>query len=120
MSLPLKIGVRRRIVQRLNNLFKASARSAGRKLRMCVRIVQTQMQSKIKCGFTTLRQDVPILHRIFIAHMTFSDKNIIIKPYFLYFLCHQCSTIVDTSLMLFLCSLKYVFYVKNSKKTHLS
>ena len=84
--------------------------------RMCWNFADTDAV-KIKCGSATLRQTIPILHSMCIAHMTFSDKYIRIKSYFyIYFIFHQCSTIVDTSLMFFLCSLQYVLYMQSIKK----
>ena len=86
--------------KKLNTCFKASARYSVIRQHMCVRIVRTPMWSKMKCGSATLRQTVPILHRMCIAHTTFSDKYIIIKFTFLFILCHKCIIIVDTILML--------------------
>ena len=59
------------------------------------------MRSKSKCGSPTLRQTVTVLHNMCIAHMNFSDKYNIIKSLYIYILYHQCSTIVDTRLVLF-------------------
>ena len=68
--------------QRLNNCFKASERNAGRRRRMHVQNVRTQMRLEMKCGSTTLRKKVPVLHNMCIAHMTLSDKYIINKSCF--------------------------------------
>ena len=73
------------MVQKLNSRFKASARSAGRRRHMCVRIVRTPMRSKVKCGSATLRQTVPVLHITCIEKMTLSSKYIIIKSCFYLF-----------------------------------
>ena len=101
MSPPLRnVGIRG-VVHRLNTCFKASARSSRRRRRVFVWIVRTQMKPEMKFGSATLRQTVPFFHIMCIAHMTFSDKYIIIKSCFLIFLCHQCSTIVDKKLVLF-------------------
>ena len=72
--------------QKLNTCFKVISRSAGRRRHMCVRIVHTPMRSKIKCGSATLRQTVPVLHIVCIAHMNFSAKYIRIKSCFLFFM----------------------------------
>ena len=69
-----------------NTCFKASARSSGRRQHMCVWIVRTPMQSKMKCGSTTLRQPVPVLRSMCIAHTTLSAKYIRIKPIFYFFM----------------------------------
>ena len=113
----LRIGGRRSMGQRPNTCFKASARSAGRIWHMCVQIVLTQMRSEMKCGSATLRKTVPVLHSICTAQMTFSDKYIIIKSFYFYFLCHQCSTIIDTSLMLFCVAYSMFSTCKMTKKT---
>ena len=91
---PLRKGGRVGMGQKLNTCFKASARSDGRRRRMCINILLTPMRSKIKCGSDTLRKTVPVLHSMCKAHMNFIDKYIIIKSC-LKFLCHQCSTIVE-------------------------
>ena len=65
------------MLQKLNTCFKASARSVERRRRMCVRIMRTQMWSKMKCGSTNLRQTVSVLRSMYITHMTFSEKYII-------------------------------------------
>ena len=80
--------------QKLNTCFKEIARSAGRRRHMCVQIVHTPMRSKMECGSATLRQTVPVLHSMYIAHMTLSAKYIIIKSCFYYFYA------INTSLLL--------------------
>ena len=73
--------------KKLNNFFKVSARFAGIRRHMCVRIVRTPMRSKMKCGPAILRQNVPVLHGMCIAHMTLSAKYVIVKSYhFLFFM----------------------------------
>ena len=66
---------RRGMGHKLNTCFKTSARSNRRIWNMYVRIVRTLMRSKMKCGSVTLRQTVPILHSLCIAHMNFSAKK---------------------------------------------
>ena len=78
----LRRGGRKWMGQKLNTCFKASARSAGRRRHMCIRIVRTPMWSKMKCWSDTLRQTVTVLYSICIAHMTLSAKYIIIKSCF--------------------------------------
>ena len=117
MSPPLIIGGRRGMVNRLNTCFKASERSSGRRRRMCVWSVQTQMRSKMKCGSATLRQTVPVFHSTCIAHIPFSDKYIIIKSCFF--------NAINAALLLiqvwcFLCSLQFVFYMQNAFKMHIN
>ena len=75
---------------------------------------------KIKCGSVTLRQTVPVLHSMYIAHMTLSAKYIIIKSCFYFILCHQFITIVDTILMLFCVTYSMFSARKMRKKTHLN
>ena len=116
MSPPLRIGGRCGMGQRLNTCFKASTRSAVRISCMCVQIVRTPIRSKMKCGSATLRQTVPVLHSMCIAHMTLSAKYIIIKSCFLIFMPsmhHYCWYNFDA----FLYILQYVFYMKNEGKT---
>ena len=87
ISPPLRIGGRKGMGKKLNNYFKASARSAGRRRLMCVRIARIKMRLKMKCRYATLRKTVPVFHRMCIAHMNFSDKYIIIKScLFLFFM----------------------------------
>ena len=71
------------MVQKLNTCFKASARSARRRRHICVQIVWIPMRSKMKYGYATIRQTVPVFHSMFIEYMTLSDKYIIIKSFFL-------------------------------------
>ena len=84
---------------------------------MCVRIVRTHMRSKMKCGYATISQTVPVLHSICIEHTTFSDKYIRIKSYYIYLLYHQFNNFVDTSLM-FLNVSYSMFYTCKMQKTH--
>ena len=98
---PLRRGGRKGMGKKLNIFFQWSERSFGRIQHMCVRIVQTPMRSKMKCGSTTRRQTVPVLHSMWIAHMTLSTKYVRTKSCLFYLLCHQCITIVGTILMLF-------------------
>ena len=98
-------------------LLQASARSAGRRRHMCVRIVQTYMPSKMKYGSATISQTVPVLHSMCIAHATFSEKYIRIKSYYIYLLCHPFNTFVDTSLMFFYVSYS-MFSTCKMWKTH--
>ena len=93
MSPQLRRGGRKGMGQRLDTCFKASARSSGRRWRMCVWIVRTQMRSKMKFGPATLRQTVPVLYSMCIAHMTVGYKYVINKSCFSFILCHQCITI---------------------------
>ena len=93
ISPPLRRGGIRGVRQRLNPCFTMSARSSGRRWRMCVWNVQKQMRSELKFGSATLRQTIPVLHNMYIAHTTFSNKYIIIKSCII-FLCHQCSTML--------------------------
>ena len=67
-------------------LLQGKSRSAGRRRHMCVRIVRTPMQSKMKFGSATLRKTVPVLHNICMAHMTLSAKYIMIESCFLVFM----------------------------------
>ena len=82
---PLRRGGRKLMGQKLNTCFKASARYARRRRHMRVRIVWTPMRSKMKFGSATLRQTVPVLHRMRISHMNLSAKYIWIKSNFSYF-----------------------------------
>ena len=81
---PLRRGGRKGMGKKLNTCFKASASSDGRRRRMCVRNVRTQMRSEMKYDSATLRQTVPVLHSMCIEHMSFSDKYIIMEICFLY------------------------------------
>ena len=68
--------------QRINTCFKASTRSDGIRQHMCVCNMRTQLQSEMKCGSATLRQNVPIFHSMCISHMTSSDIYIIMYYFF--------------------------------------
>ena len=88
--------------KRLNTCFKANERSAGRRQYIFVQNLRTQMWSEIKYGSATLRQNFPVFYSMCISHMNFSEKYIRTKScFYLYILCHQCSTIVDKNLILF-------------------
>ena len=115
MSPPPRRGGIRGMVKRLNTCFKVIARYSGRRRHICVRIVLAQIQSELKCGYDTLRQTVPVLHSICIAHMTFSDKFIIIKSCFYTFF-----NAIDVALLLIkvLCFFVYptVFFLHTKCK----
>ena len=100
--------------QRLNNSFKASAGSTKRRRCICVRIVRTRKRSKIICGSDTPRQNVPVLHRMCIAHMNFSDKTIRIKSYFIIHIYAINAELLLEHLWCVLCIQQYVFYMWNS------
>ena len=81
MGPPLRRGGIKGMGHKLNTCFKASERSSRRRQHMYVQIVRTPMRSKMKCRSTTLRQNVPVLHSMYISHMTLSAKYIIIKSF---------------------------------------
>ena len=78
-------GGRRGTGKRLNTWFKESSRSSGRRKHVRVQNVQTQMRSEIKYEYIKQIWTVHVLHSVCIAHITFSDKYIIIKSCFYLF-----------------------------------
>ena len=66
--------------------FKGSLRSVRRRQLTYVWIVRKQRWSKMKCCSTTLQKTGLVLHSMCRSHMNFSDKYIMIKPFFEFFM----------------------------------